>query len=216
MALAFLIIFVKCGDDVYGEDKAIEEFESHMAELTGKESALFCLTGTMANFLAVISQCKPGEEVLVGDISHLGRYEQGNVSRFGAIPFRAIPTQSDGSLSLGDIQKFGYFANDDFHMSHTTLVSLENTHNYLGGIPLEMGYLEELGNLKDNLGFGVHTDGARLINGAISLRKPLAELCQFSDTVSMCFTKGLGCPFGAVLVGNKNLHVFVYTVVLTA
>jgi len=159
----------------------------------------------MSNFLAVISQCNPGEEVLVGDISHLGRYEQGNISRFGGIPFRAIPTQTDGSLSFEDIQKFGYFSNDDFHMSHTTLVSLENTHNYLGGIPLDLKYLENLAKLKKDLGFRVHTDGARLINASIGLEKPLRDLCQFSDTVSMCFTKGLGCPFGAVLIGPEEV-----------
>ena len=132
----------------------------------------------------------------------LGRYEQGNISRFGGIPFRAIPTQTDGSLSFEDIQKFGYFSNDDFHMSHTTLVSLENTHNYLGGIPLDLTYLKNLAKLKEDLEFRVHTDGARLINSSIALEKPLRDLCQFSDTVSMCFTKGLGCPFGAVLLGN--------------
>jgi len=134
----------KCGDDVYNEDISITEFENYMAELTGKESALCCLTGTMSNFLAVISQCNQGEEVLGGD-------------------------------------------------------------NYLGGIPLDLKYLENLAKLKENLGFRVHTDGARLVNGSIALEKPLRDLCQFSDTVSMCFTKGLGYPFGAVLLGSEEV-----------
>ena len=76
-----------------------------MAEMTGKDSALFVLTGTMSNFLAVISGCGAGDEILVGDKSHLGNYEQGNVARFGGIPFRTIPTQPDGTLSLDDVTK---------------------------------------------------------------------------------------------------------------
>jgi len=173
-----------------------------MAEMTGKEAALFVLTGTMSNFLAVISGCGAGDEILVGDKSHLGNYEQGNVARFGGIPFRTIPTQPDGTLSLDDVAKYGYFASDDFHLSHTRMVCLENTHNYLGGVPLPFPYLEELFGVSREKGFLIHTDGARIINAAIAQGSSLKDVCQFSDSVSMCFTKGLGCPFGGVLLGN--------------
>lgn len=192
-----------CGDDVYGEDFTIAELESYMAEITGKEAALFVLTGTMSNFLATISTCSPGEEVIAGHLCHLARYEQGNIARFGSIPFRAIETQKDGTLAIDDIVQYGYFSKDDFHMSHTTMVCIENTHNFLGGIPLDLSYLKCLWEASKQHGFRIHTDGARLINASISTGHSLRELCQYSDSVSMCFTKGLGCPFGGILVGDK-------------
>ena len=176
-----------------------------MADITGKEAALFVLTGTMGNFLAIISSCGRGEEVIVGHSSHLGNFEQGNIAQFGAIPFRTIPTQKNGTLSIDDILKYGYFSNDDFHMSQTKVVCVENTHNYLGGIPLDLDYLKQLYQAGQEHGFGIHTDGARLVNASISTGLSLQEICQYSDSVSMCFTKGLGCPFGAILVGRREL-----------
>jgi threonine aldolase len=84
-----------CGDDGYNEDYNIHKLEKHMAELTGKEAALFVLTGTMGNFLSIIASVKRGEEVMVGNMSHLGNFEQGNLSQFGGIPIKAIPTEQD-------------------------------------------------------------------------------------------------------------------------
>jgi len=108
-----------CGDDVYKEDKTIVELESRLASITGHESALFVLTCTMANFLGLAVTCNRGEEILCGDMSHIGLYEQSNVSQFTGIGVRTVKNELDGTVSLQDVQKRGYFSNDDFHMSHS-------------------------------------------------------------------------------------------------
>ena len=207
-----------CGDDVYGEDSSISELESLMAKITGKEDSLFVLTGTMGNLLSLMSLCDRGDEVICGDLSHLSKYEQGNISQFGGIPIRTLKNQSDGSISISDIMSNGYFQfnNPDFHCSMTKVICLENTHNMLGGIPLQIAYLDDIASFANEHGVLIHTDGARLINAAIAQGLnysffnnlfsdiPINELCKHTDTVSICFTKGLGCPFGAIIAGSTK------------
>ena len=108
-----------CGDDVYKEDRTIIELESRLADLTGHEGALFVLTCTMANFLGLAATCNRGEEVLCGNMSHIGLYEQSNVSQFTGIGMRQVKNQPDGTVCLDDVLRRGYFSNDDFHMSHS-------------------------------------------------------------------------------------------------
>jgi len=194
-----------CGDDVYREDKTIVELESRLASLTGHESALFVLTCTMANFLGLAATSNRGEEILCGDMSHIGLYEQNNVSQFTGIGMRTVKNELDGTISLEDVRKRGYFSNDDFHMSHSKVICVENTHNFTGGKPLTLEYLQKLRSLSAETGCNVHMDGARLINASIGTGVSLKEYCQFVDTATMCFTKGMSCPFGAALIGNEEV-----------
>ena len=189
------------GDDVYGEDESIIELENEIAIRTGKEKALFVLTGTMGNLLSLMSHCNRGEEIICGHLSHLSKYEQGNLAQFGGIHSRQVQNQRNGTMDLDEIFSSGYFSNDDFHSCQTKVIAIENTHNMLGGLVLDSNYLGQLYKRAHENNCQVHTDGARLINAAVAENKSLKDMCVNTDTLSLCFTKGLGCPAGAAIAG---------------
>lgn len=186
------------GDDVFGEDPTVNELERHAAEITGKEAAIFAPSGTQSNLLALLSHCQRGHEYLVGRTGHTYLYEGGGAAVLGGIQPCPIPYGPDGSLPLDEIE--ANIKPDDPHFAMTRLVCLENTQ---AGKVLPLSYLREYSELVQQKGLKRHLDGARLFNAAIALEVPVSDLCQFFDSVSLCLSKGLGCPVGSILVGDE-------------
>lgn len=190
------------GDDVYGEDPTVNRLEGLAAEMLGKEAAVFVPSGTMGNLCSVLAHCGRGEEVILGDIAHIYLYEQGGSAALGGVHPRAIPTQPDGTLKLGDIENA--IRGDNEHFPVTRLVAVENTHNRCGGSPLPVSYMDAVGELAHSHGLKFHVDGARLWNAAVALNVSPARLVKEADSVSVCLSKGLAAPVGSVVVGDKE------------
>uniref|UniRef100_F1L6X8 Aromatic amino acid beta-eliminating lyase/threonine aldolase domain-containing protein n=1 Tax=Ascaris suum TaxID=6253 RepID=F1L6X8_ASCSU len=190
------------GDDVYEEDPTVNELERKCAELFGKESALFVASGTMGNLLSIMSHTERGDEIIVGRTSHLHRWEQGNYARLAGVSATTVPVLDDGTLPLDEIELA--IRVDDIHMPRTRVICIENTHNYAGGKSIPLEYLKEIRKLADVHNLLVHVDGARFYNAAVDLGVSIAELAQPADSVTMCFSKGLGAPIGSIIVGNAD------------
>ncbi|KAK6750669.1 hypothetical protein RB195_002565 [Necator americanus] len=190
------------GDDVYGEDKTINDLETRCATLFGKEAGLFVVSGTMGNLLAVMAHCQRGDEIIVGTQNHIHRWEQGNYAQLAGISATTLPVNSDGTMNLEDIEES--IRVNDIHMPHTSLICLENTHNYAGGRVLPLEYLKAVYDIAARHNVRVHIDGARIFNAAVALGVKIADIAQYGDSVMMCFSKGLGAPVGSILVGSKD------------
>ena len=191
------------GDDVFGDDPTVRRLEHRVAELLGKEAAVFVASGTMGNLIALGSHCEGrGEEVLCGKESHIFVYEQGGASSLMGIVFNTIQNQPDGTLDLEEVAK--YMKPLDAHFAQAKVLALENTSNKLGGLVLPLDYMEKAGLFCQKHGLKLHVDGARLWNAAVYLRKEVKELVSWADSVNVCFSKGLGAPAGSVLVGSKE------------
>jgi len=187
------------GDDVYGEDPTVNELEDKMAKLTNKEAALFVTSGTQSNLLALLSHCQRGDEYICGQAAHLYRYEAGGASVLGGIQAQPILFEKDATLNLDLVKK--EIKPDDSHFARTKLLCLENTHD---GKVLPLSYLEEANKFAVSNKLLLHLDGARVFNAAVSLNVEVSEICKHFDSVSLCLSKGLGCPIGSVLVGSKS------------
>jgi threonine aldolase len=194
------------GDDVFGDDPSVNALQEQVAELLGKEAALFMPSGTQSNLAAIMSHCGRGDEYLVGQGAHCYRYEAGGAAVLGSVQPQPLPNQPDGSLSLVDIE--AAIKPDDEHFARSRLLALENT---LGGRVLPMAYLAEATALARRRGLATHLDGARLFNAAVAqaaaggARAHAAAIAAHFDSVSVCFSKGLGAPVGSALVGSKAL-----------
>lgn len=192
------------GDDVYREDPTVLELERKAAEFLGKEAALFVTSGTMGNLCCVMVHCwTRGQEILVGDKSHIYFYEQGGVSQLAGVHSRAVSTKPDGTFDLKELQE-KIRKGDDAHQPYTGLICLENTHNVCGGVALPLDYITEVCRLAKSYNIPVHMDGARIVNAAVCFGRPVKELLKDCDSVSMCLSKGLGAPVGSVVGGSKS------------
>ena len=191
------------GDDVFGEDTTVNQLETKAAEMFGMESALFVPSGTMGNLLGILSHTKGqfGAEMIVGQQQHTYLYEQGGASSIGGVHSCVLPNQSNGTMKLSEIEKS--IRADDPHYPRTMMVSIENTHNMCGGVPLPLEYVDSLGVLTKKHGIKLHVDGARICNAAVALNKPVSRLCREIDSISVCLSKGLGAPVGSLLLGNE-------------
>lgn len=190
------------GDDVYREDPTVNQLEQEVADLLGKESGLFVLTGTMGNLISVLTHCGRGEQVIVGDNAHIFLYEGGGSAALGGIHPYPVRTEPDGSLSLSAVR--AAVRPDDIHCPRSKLICLENTQAQLGGIPLSLTYLQDIGQLARELGLLLHCDGARLWNAAAATGVAPDQLCTLFDSVSVCLSKGLAAPMGSVIVGQES------------
>ena len=187
------------GDDVYGEDPTVNELERFAAELTAKEAAVFAPSGTQTNLLGLLSHCQRGHEYIVGQTGHTYMYEGGGAAVLGGIQPNPIPFAPDGTLPLEEVERT--IKPDDPHFAITRLICLENTQ---AGKVLPMDYLQRYSDLARVRGLRRHLDGARVFNAAVALGVPVADICQHFDTVSICLSKGLGCPVGSLLVGDAQ------------
>ncbi|MBX3645546.1 MAG: low-specificity L-threonine aldolase [Rubrivivax sp.] len=196
------------GDDVFGDDPTVNALQQRIAALLGKEAALFLPSGTQSNLAGLMSHCGRGDEYLVGQGAHCYRYEGGGAAVLGSVQPQPLAHQPDGTLALADIE--AAIKPDDQHFARTRLLALENT---LGGRVLPMPYLAEATALARRHGLATHLDGARLFNAAVALastdggdaRAQAKAMASHFDSVSVCFSKGLGAPVGSALVGSAEL-----------
>lgn len=187
------------GDDVYGEDPTVNSFQKKMALLAGKEESLFVSSGTQANLLSIFSHCDRGDEYICGNESHIYKYEAGGAAVLASVQSQTIDFEEDGSLDLEKIEQSIKVSDD--HFARTKLICLENTHN---GKVLSIDYLKKLSIFAKEKNLLLHLDGARLFNASVSLNIEIKEICKYFDSISICFSKGLGAPIGSILLGNKT------------
>lgn len=190
------------GDDVYGEDPSINRLQAMSANLMGKEAGLFIPSGTMGNLIAILAHCGRGDEVILGNQAHTFLYEAGGISALGGVHSCQIPNQPDGALDLDDI-RHAVRPNDPHHPI-TRLISIENTHNRCGGVPLSANYTQAVSELAQEHHLQVHLDGARIFNAAVAQGIPARELAAPVDSVTFCLSKGLCAPVGSVLCGSAE------------
>jgi threonine aldolase len=188
------------GDDVWGDDPTVARLQAVVAERAGKQAGLFFPSGTQSNLAALMAHCERGDEYLVGQHAHTYRHEGGGAAVLGSIQPQPLEHAADGSLPLDRIE--AAIKPLDSHYARTRLLALENT---IGGKVLAAGYVEAATRLAKSKGLGTHLDGARAFNAAVASGASLADICRGFDTVSLCFSKGLGAPVGSVLVGDKAL-----------
>jgi threonine aldolase len=188
------------GDDVFGDDPTVNALQSRIAALLGKEAALFVPSGTMSNLCALMAHCQRGDEYIVGQMAHTYRWEGGGAAVLGSIQPQPLAQQADGSIPLADIE--AHIKPDDAHFARTRLLALENTW---GGQVLPQAHVEQACALAHGRGLTTHLDGARLFNAAVASGRQPGELAARFDSVSVCFSKGLGTPAGSALVGSKEL-----------
>ena len=194
------------GDDVYGDDPSVNALQDKIAALLGFEAALFMPTGTQSNLCAILAHCQRGDEYIVGQMAHTYRWEGGGAAVLGSVQPQPLNHQPDGSLALADIE--AAIKPDDAHFARTRLLALENTW---GGKLLPFSYVQASTELARSKGLARHLDGARLFNAAVAQAAErgtdaYAEakaIAQCFDSVSVCFSKGLGAPVGSALCGSK-------------
>lgn len=190
------------GDDVFEEDPTLIKLETLAAKKTGKESALFVPSGTMGNLISVLTHCQRGDEILLGDRSHIFLHEVGGISALGGVHPRTLPNNPDGTLPLSIIEQS--IRHEDIHSPSTRLICLENTHNFCQGTPINPEYMDNVGDLAAKYGLKIHLDGARLFNAAVALNLDVQVLTQRVDSVMFCLSKGLSAPVGSIVCGEKE------------
>jgi len=188
------------GDDVWGDDPTVAKLQAATAERAGKEAGLFFPSGTQSNLAALMAHCERGDEYLVGQLAHTYRHEGGGAAVLGSIQPQPIENAPDGTLPLEKIA--AAIKPLDAHFARTRLLALENT---LHGMVLPAGYVAAATQLARSKGLATHLDGARAFNAAVASGVSLQQICAPFDSVSICFSKGLGAPVGSVLVGGKEL-----------
>jgi len=197
------------GDDVLDKDPTVDRLERRVAEILGKEAALFFPSGTQANEAAIVLHTRPGTEALCEAESHVFHYEYADAAWLAGV--QLYPVSSDrGSLSARDVA--AAVRPGDRHHTETTLLCVENTHNMHGGVVVPLEALRELRALAAERSIPVHLDGARLWNAAAATDASLADYASCADTVTVCLSKGLGCPIGSLLAGPSDLVSAAWTV----
>lgn len=190
------------GDDVFGDDPTVSRLEAMAAEVMGKEAALLTTSGTQSNLTAMLSHCQRGNEVILGDESHIVHYEVGGASALGGLGLRTVPNDEQGRLDLTEVRRA--IRGRDVHFPTTGLICIENTHNLCGGSVLDEDDLAAVRALADEHDLPVHLDGARLFNAAVALGVPASRLAQYADSMAFSLCKGLACPVGSVLCGSEE------------
>ncbi len=190
------------GDDVYGEDPTINSLEERVAKLFGKEAALFCPSGSLANQLSIRMLVAPGEELITETNSHIVRAELGAGAVFSGITTRTW-LASRGLLSADDALNIARPDSGPYLVS-TTAIAVENTHNFGGGTIQPISEIKKLREESEKLGIALHLDGARIWNAHIASGVELIEYGKYFDTLSVCLSKGLGAPVGSLMIASKE------------
>lgn len=187
------------GDDVFGEDPTVNRLERRVAELLGKQSALFVPSGTMSNAIAVMLHCRPGDEILCEAGCHIVQYEQGGYARLAGAVVRTV----EGRHGVLQPEQFADLIRpDNPHLPQSRLVTLENTHNRGGGTVQPFAAVEAICRWARDHGLRTHLDGARLMHAVVATGIEAARWAQHFDTAGICFSKGLGAPVGSALAGR--------------
>lgn len=186
------------GDDVYGDDSAMNHFQCFAAELLGHEASLFLPSGTQSNLVALLTHCQRGDEYIVGAEAHTYLYEGGGAAALGGIQPQPLGFGHNGELDLAQVQSS--IKEDDFHFARTRLLCLENSQH---GRVQSMAYMQAARKLAHDNALRIHLDGARMANAALRLNVDLKAIASCFDTVSLCLSKGLGAPIGSLLFGSE-------------
>lgn len=189
------------GDDMSGEDPTVNRLEALMCELLDKEAAVYACSGTQSNQMGVRTHCFPGDELLIESTGHIANFEQGAPAALSGVTCRLLCGEH-GMLDVPDLE--GKIRADNQHLCVTRLVCVENTANVGGGRVYPQDKLDRVCQWAHNHSLKVHMDGARLFNAVVASGRRAAEICRDIDTVSICFSKGLGCPMGSILVGSRE------------
>ena len=195
------------GDDVFADDPSVNALQGKIAAMLGFEAALFMPTGTQSNLCGILAHCQRGDEYIVGQLAHTYRWEGGGAAVLGSVQPQPLNHQPDGTLALADIE--AAIKPDDAHFAKTKLLTLENTW---GGKLLPFAYVQAATQLARDRGLSRHLDGARLFNAATSQAAQKGSdayaearaIASCFDSVSVCFSKGLGAPIGSALCGSKE------------
>jgi threonine aldolase len=193
------------GDDVYGEDPTVNALESFAAERLGFDAALYGVSGTQTNLLALMANCQRGEEVIVGQMAHTYRWEAGGMAVLGSIQPQPLPNNPDGTIDPAAIE--AAIKPDDSHYAITRLIALENT---FGGRILPQSYVATVRDIANRHGLRMHLDGARLLNAAVATAiatdadawQVARQIVAPFNSVSICLSKGLGAPVGSLLLAD--------------
>lgn len=203
-AMREAIAQAELGDDVMGEDPTINRLEALAAELMGKDAGLLVASGTMGNLVSVLSHCRRGEEVILGDQSHIYHYEAGGVSALGGCVLHPVPTGRFGDVEIHDLENAIRPAASDIHAAPAGVICLENTHNRCGGTVLSPTYLEAVRTLANQKKLPIHLDGSRIFNAAVARSCSVKDLTQQADSVQFCLSKGLAAPVGSLVCGSAE------------
>ena len=196
-AMRAAIAAAAVGDDVYGEDPTVNRLEADMAARLGKEAGVFFSSGTQSNLAAIMAHCGRGDEVIVGDTYHVYADEAAGASVLAGVALCPIAVEENGEVTAASI--CAAIKDDDFHYATSRLLCLENTVN---GMAIPLSKMQVAARAARDHGLSVHLDGARFFNAILGLGCSEIDLASVADTVSICLSKGLGAPVGAVLVGD--------------
>lgn len=189
------------GDDVAGEDPTVNALQERCAELFGKEAALFVTGGTQGNLVSIYSFVRPGEELICHELAHIYHYERSGISAVCGAMVRPLP----GLHGMLDLDRLADTLSDgDLHHQRTGVVCLENTHNNCGGTVLTAEQMDAVGEMAHEHGVPVHVDGARILDASVALGVEPRRLVDSVDSCTFCFSKSLGCPVGAMIVGSAE------------
>lgn len=200
-AMREAIARAEVGDDMSGEDPTVNRLETLMAEKLSKEAAVFACSGTQSNQMGVKTHCLPGDELLIEATGHIACFEAGGPAALSGVTCRQIPGRL-GMLDIADLE--GKVKADNQHLCITRLLCLENTTNVGGGRAWPLDQLARVCRWAHDNSLKTHLDGARLFNACVAKGYSAADVGQHFDTISICFSKGLGCPMGSILVGGRD------------
>lgn len=190
------------GDDVVGEDPTMNRLQEKIAAMLGKEAALFVPSGTMSNQIGVRLHCVPGDELILEESSHIYGYEQGGVAQLSGCATRTVRGEN-GHYKLEQIQDLLH--PDNCHYTRTRLVCIEQTSNRGGGSVWPLERIAQICKWAHERGLATHMDGARLFNAVVASGIPATKWCEHFDSVSVCFSKGLGAPVGSAICGTRAM-----------
>ena len=189
------------GDDVFGEDETVNNLQKKCALISGKEKSLFVPSGCMANQLAIKSHTNPGDEVICEAESHIFNYETAAPSIISNVQMVTVPGYN-GVMDIDKIKK--YVRTSEYYFPKTRLICLENTHNRAGGVIQPIKKIKEISEFAGEMNLRLHLDGARIFNAYVETGITVKEYASYFDSISFCFSKGLGCPVGSILCGDKE------------
>ena len=199
-AMRMAMCDAEVGDDVFGDDPTVNQLQSKLAEMAGKEAGLFLPSGTQSNLVGLMAHCGRGDEYIVGQKAHTYKYEGGGAAVLASIQPQPLTQNADGTLDLEQVEAF--VKPDDAHHARTRLLSLENT--WFGNL-MPLNYPAKARALANRYNLGLHLDGARIFNAVVKQNVPLDRMVAAYDTISVCLSKGLGAPVGSVLLGSRTL-----------
>ncbi len=200
-AMLEAMMSAKVGDDVFEEDETMNELQMKCASLTGKESALFVTSGVMGNQLAIKCHTQPGDEVIVESESHILNYETGAPAVISNVQLLSVKGEM-GIMNADEIKK--YVRSSEYYFPVTRLICLENTHNRAGGVIQPVEIIKSISEFGRKNNIRLHLDGARIFNAYAETGITVKDYAGYFDSISFCFSKGLGCPVGSVICGTKD------------